>query len=413
MSEGFDQPQGGFRAPRVPFDLRCVLIAAAAFLAVSGMDWLLANMFNAEMPIKQLLYRLTGAGGLGMIPYVGEGLSGAVQRLWGQSEIAITLEGWQLAVTGICWIAVWSFFAGALFRTAALRLTRDEPISLKEALGFGAKNWFTFLLAPILVALFAGFFLLLNMAAGVLISIPLLGSWVLVLILFPLVLLSSLLIIVSLFGGLIGLPLMWAGIATEQNGALEALSRAFSYIFARPFRFFFGYFLLFILMAIVLLLAGHFEDTVKTSLQAGVWRTTLDDSISRAEPETEYFDLGKSERIKREKEGITNLKNIRDARWYDWLGFFWMWLWTNLFLYGFKGYALYVFLGGTASLYLHLRKDVDGTDEEDIYPESEEEWEAAHAEGTEPKWVSDENPDDAPTFGGDEPEPKPEPEPEA
>ncbi|MHC4223918.1 MAG: hypothetical protein ACYSUN_08010, partial [Planctomycetota bacterium] len=195
------------------------------------------------------------------------------------------------------------------------------------------------------------------------------GSTLLNFVIFPLVLLSSLLITFSLLGGLVTLPLMWAGIAVEQNGALEAVSRAFSYIFARPLRFFFGYALILLLAAIVLLLADHFEATVKHSLQAGVVRSNLDDLI-RKEPE-EVSVLAKphqnAPKTVREKEGISNLGNVRDAKWYDAIGFLWMWLLLSLFMLGFTGYAIYIFLGGTVSLYLQLRKEVDGADEGEIY----------------------------------------------
>jgi hypothetical protein len=220
-------------------------------------------------------------------------------------------------------------------------------------------------------------------------SVPLLGSSILALVLVPLVLISSILIILALLGGILGLPLMWAGIAVEQNGALEALSRSFSYLFARPFRFLFSYFLLFVIMTVLLLAGGFFEDTVKTTLQVGVVREALDDAISK-DPGTvdvlkdEYLD---SERVTREAEGIKNIRNIRNSSWWDWLGFFWMWALLNLFLLGFKGYALYFFLGGTTSLYLQLRHDVDGTAEEEIYPESEAELAAVTAE--EPRWVGE------------------------
>ncbi|MHC4934530.1 MAG: hypothetical protein ACYTGV_20350 [Planctomycetota bacterium] len=142
----------------------------------------------------------------------------------------------------------------------------------------------------------------------------------------------------------------------------------------------------------MLLLADHFEATVKHSLQAGVVRSDLDDLISK-EPE-EVSVLAKphqnAPKTVREKEGISNLGNVRDARWYDAIGFLWMWLLLSLFMLGFTGYAIYVFLGGTVSLYLQLRKEVDGADESEIYPPPEEEELDVPTVGTEPRWVGEE-----------------------
>lgn len=397
MSDGFEPPRGGFRAPRVPFDLRCVTLAALGYLVVKGADWLLGTMWDVTRPMGQLVGYITAM--LFKIPFLGEGFALAMNPIYGLATPE--LSWWQNGITALVFFFVWSFFGAAVLRTAALRLTRDEPLSLREALSFGGKNCLTFLLAPILVLLFAGFFTLANMAAGLLMSIPFLGSSLLALVLFPLVLLSSILIVVSLAGGLVGLPLMWAGISVEQNGALEALSRAYSYIFARPFRFFFGYFLLFVLMALLVIIAGHFGDTAKETLKAGIVRSSFDDLVSTSDVEDVIESPMRSERLAREKAGIEDIRNIRDARGWDWIGFLWMWLWVNVFLVGFKGYALYLFLGGTASLYLQLRRDVDGTDEEEIFPESDEEWEAG-TQGAEPKWVGETGKAEEPAADQDE-----------
>jgi hypothetical protein len=368
MADGFDQ--GGFRAPRVPFDLRCVTLASVGFLVLLLADRLLGKSFSVDAPFMQML--------LGGFAHFTEGV------------VETALTWWQYVITLVVFFAIWAFFGGALMRASGLRLTRDEPLSLKESLQFGAANWHSFIAAPLIVVLFAVFFLLCNMAGGLVISLWGIGSTLLNFVIFPLVLLSSLLITFSLLGGLVTLPLMWAGIAVEQNGALEAVSRAFSYIFARPLRFFFGYALILLLAAIVLLLADHFEATVKHSLQAGVVRSNLDDLI-RKEPE-EVSVLAKphqnAPKTVREKEGISNLGNVRDAKWYDAIGFLWMWLLLSLFMLGFTGYAIYIFLGGTVSLYLQLRKEVDGADEGEIYPPLEEEELDTASEGTEPRWVA-------------------------
>jgi hypothetical protein len=382
MNHGLGQPQGGFRAPRVPLDLRCVILAIGGFVAVWGIDLLLAWIWGVASPVGQMV-SLT-ADQLGRIAFLGAAFRSGMEPIWG--VVDHKLSWWQSAITGFCFFAAWSPFGAALLRTSALRLARDEPLSVKAALVFGVRNWPTFLLAPILVILFAAFFAFCNMLAGLVMSLPFVGSSILALVLFPLVLISSILIILALLGGILGLPLMWAGIAVEQNGALEALSRSFSYIFARPFRFLFSYFLLFVIMTVLLLAGGFFEGTVKTTLQVGVVRESLDNAISK-DPgsvdvlKDEYLD---SDRVTREAEGIRNIRNFRNASGWDWLGFIWMWALLNLFLLGFKGYALYFFLGGTTSLYLQLRHDVDGTAEEEIYPESE-----AELAGEEPRWVAE------------------------
>ncbi len=415
LRDVLEPPERGFRAPRVPFDLRCVTLAALGYLLTLGIDKLLGSLFDVADPIPNLV----GIISLHLSP-VGTGFRDALQPVFGAASSA--MNWWQALITAVAFFGVWAWVGAAILRTAALRLTRDEPISLKEALKFGRANWITFLLAPILVAAFAGFFVLANMLAGLLMSIPFLIGSIFTLVVYPLSLIASLLIVISILGGVIGLPLMWSGIAVEQNGALEALSRAYSYIFARPFRFIFGYFLIFALMGVVLFLSAHFERTVKLSLRAGSPVASWDKMVSQ--PPAPLHQLQgpyqSSPRVVREKEGITDIRNISDVSWDKWIGFVWMWLFTHIFLLGFKGFALYLFLGGTMSLYLQLRYEVDGTDEAEIDPHLDDDdaldgaappadgsGASGGADGSNPKWVGDgDKPagDGAPKPAGDGPD---------
>ena len=384
MTQGFSLQQGGFRSPRVPFDLRCVVLAALGFLATWGADRLLEQILGLDAsPTAQLVAGMAGL--LDHVAFVGAAFRAAMEALW-WGHATYTLETWEAVLSAATFFAVWSVFGAAILRTAALRLARDEPLSLKEALGFGCANAWAFFRTPVLVLLFAGVFAGLIWLAGLVIGIPVLGSTLLVLVLFPLCLLAGLLVVLALAGGFVGLPLMWAGISVEQNGPLEAITRGFSYIFARPFRFFFGYLLLFVVMSVLLLLASHFEDAVKGTLRSGI-QSDFEDVVTKP-PDDRVEGLRKeyvnSERARLEQEGIGNLRNIRRADWTDWVGFAWMWLLLGVFVVGFKGYALYVFLGGTVSLYLDLRHEVDGTDEEEIWPSTEDE-----ALAEEARWVGE------------------------
>ena len=374
MSDGNHLPRNVFRAPRIPFDLRCVLLAIAGYVAVQLADAALGGLFSTDTsPVSQVMGLL--ALHLGRVAFIGEGFGLAMQSVWGIS--ACTLLWWQVALVVLVFFAIWSVFGGALARTSALRLTRDAPISLRESLTFSIRNFGSLIAAPLLVCLFGGFFFLLSALAGALMSIPLLGSSILVLFLFPLVLLASIMILLSVIGGVVGVPLMWAGIATELSGPLDALSRTFSYLFARRFQFLFGYLLIFILMSIVMLVGVYFAGTVQASVQAGAWRDGFDAMLN----------LSGSEQT-----DISRLGNISGTAWYDWVGFAWMWLLLAVFLLGFKAYALYVFLGGSVSLYLQLRLEVDGTLEEEIEPPLDED------EGPQdvhvPRWVGSKRSED-------------------
>jgi hypothetical protein len=76
-----------------------------------------------------------------------------------------------------------------------------------------------------------------------------------------------------------------------------------------------------------------------------------------------------------------------------------MWFFLAVLLLGFKGYIIYLALGGTVSLYLHLRREVDGTHEDELTDEDEA---STNAPGDRPaaRWVgekpTDTTPDTAP-----------------
>ncbi|MDH3592241.1 MAG: hypothetical protein OER88_10205, partial [Planctomycetota bacterium] len=57
MSQGLDLRRGGFQAPRVPFDLRCVILAAFGYVIVWGLDRLLGStwVFDTRSPVAQLV----------------------------------------------------------------------------------------------------------------------------------------------------------------------------------------------------------------------------------------------------------------------------------------------------------------------------------------------------------------------
>jgi len=364
MEPALENPYGSFRAPRVPLDLRCIALGAAGWGVLQLADGWMAHLFSTDSPLAQLMGLLSAQ--LGRVAFLGDAFDLSAGGLWGIAPYR--MAWWQGAAAALVFFTVWSVFGGALLRIAALRFTRNQALRPKEALRFGFANATTLLLIPILIVLFGLVLGALNALAGLVMSLWFVGSSLLALVLFPLVLLASLVTVLALIGGVLGLPLMWAGATVERNGALESVSRTFSYVSARPFHFFFSYLLIFIIMSAVTLLEGFFEDTVKTTLKAGIVRVELDEAISRPPPVVGHLEepLRDHEAVRQRVRGIADLGNIRDVAWYDKPGFFWMWMLLSIFLLGFKGYAIYLFLGGSMSLYLLLRREVDGTHEDEL-----------------------------------------------
>lgn len=141
------------------------------------------------------------------------------------------------AVFGVISLAIWGLAGGAISRIAALHIARDEKISMQEALKFSIRKFPSFVFAPLIplgiIALFgvimwAGTLVLCNIPGGV-------GAF-LNSVLFFLPLIAGLVIALIGVGTVGGINLMFPTIAVEGSDSFDAISRSFSYIYARPWR---------------------------------------------------------------------------------------------------------------------------------------------------------------------------------
>jgi len=419
-------PRTYFKAPRVPFDFRALALGMLGYLVYWGGSLLLNEVFGVANVVGSFL----GAADqiFARIPYINgviHDFLSVVFRGGGLETAGYTF--WHQLVGGVWIFAVWSFFGQAIHRITSLRIARDEGLSFGEAFAFAAKNWITVVLAPVIVALTIAFFYGCNALAGLAISIPFVGQ-LLGLILLPLALISSLLILLIALGGVFGLPLIGAAAAWERNGTLDAISRAFSYIFARPLQFFWNYFLIFLFVGIILLVGGWFVFVLTKSVDAGVLSdrmSILIDAPEQVNSNPDYKELDQDlQTAIQDLSADTGYRPGRPAPnvqpfakdiqavgvggWSYGLSAFVFWVLINLIWIGIYGYAAYWFLGATTSVYADLRADVDGTEEDEIYLEEEEEdfdalAEAAQEAETEAKAA--EKPEEAPPA---EDAPKPE-----
>jgi hypothetical protein len=132
-------------------------------------------------------------------------------------------------------LAVISIAGGGLCRISALQFARGEKPGLTEALGFSTKKFISFFtapLAPLGIIIFIGLFIFL---LGLIGNIPRIGELIMG-ICIPLVLVASALIGVVLIGTVAGFNLMFPAVAYDGSDSFDAISRSFSYIYAKPWR---------------------------------------------------------------------------------------------------------------------------------------------------------------------------------
>jgi len=265
-------------------------------------------------------------------------------------------------------LAAWAFFGGAIHRIAALHAAREEKISISQALRFSASKFLSFFVAPLMplaAILGAGALLIVG---GIIGNIMGFGA-VLVGALFLLAILLGLLIAFVAVGLVAGAGLMYPTIAVEGSDAFDAISRSFSYVFAKPWRaIVYGVialvygalcYLFVRFFAFLALAATHFF------VKVGVWTggDTLREGADKldvmwAKPTFSVFHAS------------SNWQAMSTA---EQLGAFLISIWVYLVIGIVLAFALCYCSSASTVIYYLLRRKVDATDLDDVYVEEAEE----------------------------------------
>jgi MFS family permease len=143
-------------------------------------------------------------------------------------------------VFGLVFIAIWSYFGGAIARIAAYEIAKDgERIETRKALQFSRKKFWSFFWAPLICAIGLLFFGLCNYVGGFvgkLLDYIYVGA-PMVAVLLPLALLSGFIMTLILVGTFTGAALFAPAVAAEGTDSFDAVSRGFSYVYSRPWHY--------------------------------------------------------------------------------------------------------------------------------------------------------------------------------
>jgi hypothetical protein len=278
------------------------------------------------------------------------------------------------ALLGVLWtLAVWSVFGGALTRMAAVEIARKEKLSLNEALKFATGKFLSFFAAPLFPALGVAAICLLVIFVGlILLVIPYFGE-VVTSLLFFLPLLAGAAMVVLLLAYL-GWPLMYAAISTEGSDSFDALSRAYAYVFQRPWHYLF-YTILALLYGVitiffVVFMASFVVFMTKWGLSLVPWLGWR----ASGDPVTALFIYAP------ESYGWRDLlvggwkppeNNPMNHAQYAAAGIVSFWL--HLIFLMMLGFAYSFFWTAFTMIYFLLRKKVDDTEMDEVYLEEEEE----------------------------------------
>jgi hypothetical protein len=291
---------------------------------------------------------------------------------------------------------VWSRFGGAVTRIAAVEIAKDERITTNEALDYSNKKFSSYFWSPLSVLIAFMFFYLCNSLGAVLTWIPYAGP-VLVGLVSIFAFLSAFVALLIAVGGVFGWPLMSPAVSAEGTDAFDAVSRAFSYVYSRPWQYAFYWIVSAVYGAFcigfVWLFTYALISLTFTSAQVGAGKT-LDASVraifsygegtpfvrAEGDEDEEEFALPVLKVGKDGKKFVAPPKRrppvekkpekmgVPDVILTVILGTF------VVLLTGFGGsYAVSFFFTQRTLMYFILRKRVDNTEMNEVYMEEEEE----------------------------------------
>jgi len=277
-------------------------------------------------------------------------------------------------------LAIWSFVGGGICRAAVMQVAKDERIGLREALRFSKEKFWGFFFAPVVSALFIAVIAVMLAIGGLVGNIPWLGDIIAGLLWF-LAILGGLAIAFIAIGTVAGGSLFGPVIAAEGSDAFDAISRAFVYVYSRPWKsvlyagvlavygslcYLFLRFFAWLMLAVTHVFVGIGMFSSRPLAGAGVSKL---DVVWQMPTFTDFrphwLDL--------------SLLGPGEVVLAVLVGF-----WTYLVWAFVQSWLISFYFSGSSVAYLLLRKDVDAIDLEEVYVEEAEEPEPAAPEPAAP-----------------------------
>ncbi len=150
------------------------------------------------------------------------------------SEAAVARVGSVVVLT-----LIWALFGGAIARSAVVELATDERLGMWEALQYAwghYRHYVWSILAPVVGIVF---FMLIMALGGLVAQVPVLD--VLASLTTPLYLLAGFIVMLIVVGLVAGWPLMFPAVSAEGSDSFDAISRAYSYIYTKPWKYIWYY----------------------------------------------------------------------------------------------------------------------------------------------------------------------------
>lgn len=273
---------------------------------------------------------------------------------------------WFLVIWVVIFVLLWSLFAGAISRQAVVDAAQERVTPAVDAFAFAFRRWGWYIFAPLLPLIIMGIVAGLMAAYGLLYNV------------FALDVLAALGLILALFLGfflamvlvlwLAGVHLIYPALSAEGVDAFDAVTRAFSFVWARPWRM-----ILYSLLALVYGALTYLFVGLIIFLTIAITREAVDWGV--------FVNVGTDEMLTGDVEKWDALfpppvfgQLAYEPAWEP-LGhsgdisavIVMVWVYMLIGLLG--AYAISYYISSFSVIYLMLRRYVDGTDMSQVYQE--------------------------------------------
>lgn len=293
-------------------------------------------------------------------------LSQTVQGLWNFVSVgpvwAFSNYPIYFCILTLIILLIYALFGGAVSRIAAMQVAREEKIGMKEALKFSFGKLLSFAFAPIIPLVIVVLLGLLLALGGLIGSIPWAGP-VLMGVLFFLALALGFVITLVLLGTVGGLNLMYPTIAAEGSDSFDAISRSFSYLYAKPWQLAFYTLISVIYGAITFIFVSFFVGIMLAATHLfvgwGVFGTGINTQSLWAVMWPYTGDMIYDTRLS----SLSTMQAVGGG-----LIAFWVYIVVGIVV----AYVVSFYISSNTIIYFLMRREVDATEMDEVYVDQPE-----------------------------------------
>lgn len=191
-------------------------------------------------------------------------------------------DKWMLLLQAVGAYFIWAIGGVAIARVMAVRIARDEYISVREGLAFAWSTKNAALLYAPAILLSMAFLWVTVFGIGLVGQIPWIGGLISA-VLLPVTVFFTILVRILAWAGVVSLGMTAGAIACEKRGTWDSVAKAFNYLFARPLAVLLYVALLYVFVQVVqgVLLDGSHLRTHVSKLLVPLWNNPDYEAVAR------------------------------------------------------------------------------------------------------------------------------------